>query len=189
MLTGYRGSSQGVSSRDQHHSLCTEAPPQAAGAFHPQKHVAVIFPLFCGFSVVIHTRQALCVCRESPGAEARIRAAGQGNGTLDAAGSTAGRRPPLSEHDLPCPAQPGACRDLAKHHAGTPWDQTGTGERAGVREGETLHDRGRLGLHWGAGGRSRVTEGCREQKKNSPTQQTKQNNALVTETLKVQERV
>ena len=176
MLPGSQGSSPGVFSRDQHHSLCTEAPPQASGAFHPRNHVAVIFPFSAG-SLWLSIRDRPCVFAGSPGAEARIRASGQGNETLGAAGSPGSRRPPLSDHDLPCPAQPGACKDLAKHHAGAPWDQTGTGERAGVGEDETLHDRGRLGLHWGLEGEAKLLKDVGNRRKK--TQLNKQNKIML----------
>ena len=93
----------GVFSGDLHHSLCRDLWVSAAS--HPRSHKAVIDPHSRGFSVVIHMP---CVCRQSQGAEAQIRAAGQGKKIPGPAGSRGKWVASASVHDLPCPPQAGA---------------------------------------------------------------------------------
>ena len=93
----------GVFSGVLHHGLCTAAPA-GLRSIHPRSHKAAIDPHFCGFSVVIHRRQAL-------GWQAVPRGRG-----LDQS-SWAEKENPRPcwvqgqrVDDLPCPAQAGACK-------------------------------------------------------------------------------
>lgn len=65
------------------------------------------------------------------------------------AASTLSARPPLpgSTRGLQRPCQPPGRRPMGPDR---------TGERAGVGEDETLHDRARLGLHWGLEGEAEL---------------------------------
>ena len=104
---------QGVFSRDLHHSLCRAAPCRSLqlpilGATRQR-----LISISVG-SLWLSVGDRPCVCRRSQGVEAWIRAAGQRKKIPGRAGSRGSGWHLLSDHDLPCLAQAGACKKERK---------------------------------------------------------------------------